>query len=54
MALLEQKATIICKVINSVLIFPGNVIDVSSGKWVSEMSGIGAGIDSLYEYLLKV
>lgn len=32
----------------------GNVINIVSGEWVSGMSGIGAGMDSLYEYLLKV
>ncbi|CAG0882674.1 unnamed protein product [Darwinula stevensoni] len=31
----------------------GNVVNVESGKWVGHMSGVGAGIDSFYEYLLK-
>ncbi|XP_071816543.1 ER degradation-enhancing alpha-mannosidase-like protein 1 [Apostichopus japonicus] len=31
----------------------GNVIDISSGKWVGTQSGLGAGSDSFYEYLLK-
>ncbi|XP_028414424.1 ER degradation-enhancing alpha-mannosidase-like protein 1 [Dendronephthya gigantea] len=31
----------------------GNIIDIVSGEWISGMSGIGAGMDSLYEYLLK-
>lgn len=31
----------------------GNVVDVDTGKWVGELSGIGAGLDSFYEYLLK-
>ncbi|XP_046840055.1 ER degradation-enhancing alpha-mannosidase-like protein 1 [Xenia sp. Carnegie-2017] len=31
----------------------GNVINVITGEWVSNMSGIGAGMDSIYEYLLK-
>lgn len=31
----------------------GNVINIHTGKWVSRMSGLGAGIDSFYEYLLK-
>ncbi|XP_076330874.1 ER degradation-enhancing alpha-mannosidase-like protein 1 [Tachypleus tridentatus] len=31
----------------------GNVIDVNTGEWVGKMSGVGAGIDSYYEYLLK-
>ena len=32
----------------------GNVMNVISGEWAESMSGIGAGIDSFYEYLLKV
>ncbi|XP_046407206.1 ER degradation-enhancing alpha-mannosidase-like protein 1 isoform X1 [Ischnura elegans] len=31
----------------------GNVIDVQSGKWTGRLSGLGAGLDSFYEYLLK-
>ncbi|XP_054280112.1 ER degradation-enhancing alpha-mannosidase-like protein 1 isoform X2 [Macrosteles quadrilineatus] len=31
----------------------GNVIDASSGQWVGRLSGLGAGLDSFYEYLLK-
>lgn len=31
----------------------GNVIDVQTGEWVGYMSGVGAGLDSFYEYLLK-
>lgn len=33
---------------------PGNVIDVKTGIWVGNMSGLGAGLDSFFEYLLKV
>ena len=32
----------------------GNHIDVLSGKWTSTDAGIGAGVDSYYEYLVKV
>lgn len=32
----------------------GNVIDVETGEWIGKMSGLGAGIDSFYEYLMKV
>lgn len=32
----------------------GNVIDVQTGEWIGRMSGVGAGLDSFYEYLLKV
>lgn len=31
----------------------GEIIDVQSGKWVSEQSHICAGVDSYYEYLYK-
>lgn len=31
----------------------GNVIDVQSGDWLGTMSGVGAGLDSFFEYLLK-
>eukprot|EP01136_Pigoraptor_vietnamica_P045920 Opistho-1_new@24500 len=31
----------------------GNVIDVVTGQWIRQDSGIGAGIDSYYEYCLK-
>ncbi|CAF1047156.1 unnamed protein product [Didymodactylos carnosus] len=31
----------------------GNVIDVETGEWLSQSSGLGAGIDSFFEYLLK-
>ncbi|KAI1294947.1 ER degradation-enhancing alpha-mannosidase-like protein 1 [Halotydeus destructor] len=31
----------------------GNVIDVETGEWVNRISGVGAGLDSFYEYLLK-
>ncbi|KAI6651772.1 ER degradation-enhancing alpha-mannosidase-like protein 1 [Oopsacas minuta] len=31
----------------------GNTIDVQSGLWTDQMTGLGAGIDSLYEYIFK-
>uniref|UniRef100_A0A0K8RA00 alpha-1,2-Mannosidase n=1 Tax=Ixodes ricinus TaxID=34613 RepID=A0A0K8RA00_IXORI len=31
----------------------GNIVDVNTGEWIGKMSGIGAGLDSFYEYLLK-
>ncbi|KAF8978196.1 alpha mannosidase-like protein [Entomortierella lignicola] len=31
----------------------GNTINITSGEWMSAMTGIGAGTDSFYEYLLK-
>lgn len=31
----------------------GNIIDATSGRWLGHLSGLGAGLDSFYEYLLK-
>ena len=31
----------------------GNHIDVMKGKWTAVEAGIGAGVDSYYEYLVK-
>lgn len=31
----------------------GTVLNVDSGDWVRRDSGVGAGIDSYYEYCLK-
>ena len=31
----------------------GNHINVQNGKWVATESGIGAGVDSYFEYLVK-
>ncbi|CAG0894992.1 unnamed protein product [Cyprideis torosa] len=31
----------------------GNVVNVDSGAWVGSVSGVGAGVDSFYEYMLK-
>lgn len=31
----------------------GNHLDVSSGLWIAHDSGIGGGIDSYFEYLVK-
>lgn len=31
----------------------GNTLDVDSGSWTSSYTGIGAGVDSFYEYALK-
>ena len=36
------------------LMVTGNVINIQTGKWEGHMSGLGAGIDSYYEYLFKV
>lgn len=29
------------------------MINADSGKWVGKQSGLGAGLDSYYEYLIK-
>ena len=39
---------------NSYFIAVGNVINVETAQWAGKMSGLGAGLDSFYEYLLKV
>ncbi|EEB06802.1 alpha mannosidase-like protein [Schizosaccharomyces japonicus yFS275] len=31
----------------------GNSIDISTGNWIYPVAGVGAGIDSMYEYALK-
>merc|ERR1711962_1206402 len=31
----------------------GNVLDVHTGEWMGKVSGLGAGVDSYYEILLK-
>ena len=31
----------------------GNHVDVQSSKWTAEDGGIGPGVDSYFEYLLK-
>lgn len=36
------------------LFYKGNVINIQTGQWKGQMSGLGAGLDSFYEYLLKV
>uniref|UniRef100_A0A915L8Q5 alpha-1,2-Mannosidase n=1 Tax=Romanomermis culicivorax TaxID=13658 RepID=A0A915L8Q5_ROMCU len=31
----------------------GNVVDIQTGEWVGVLSGLGAGLDSFFEYLFK-
>nr|XP_057929518.1 ER degradation-enhancing alpha-mannosidase-like protein 1 [Doryrhamphus excisus] len=31
----------------------GNIVNIQTGQWVGQQSGLGAGMDSFYEYLLK-
>lgn len=31
----------------------GAVLDVDNGRWIRRESGVGAGIDSYYEYCFK-
>jgi len=31
----------------------GNHVDVATGRWTAQDAGIGAGVDSYYEYLAK-
>ena len=32
----------------------GSVVDMKTGLWLDATAGIGAGLDSFYEYLFKV
>jgi ER degradation enhancer, mannosidase alpha-like 1 len=32
----------------------GNELNTRTGEWLGTMSGLGAGLDSFFEYLLKV
>jgi mannosidase alpha-like ER degradation enhancer 1 len=48
-----ESFKIICILISSSVSHEGNVIDVESGRWIGRLSGLGAGLDSFYEYLLK-
>ncbi len=44
----------LCKTSNNSLVhLPGNVVNIQTGQWVGKQSGLGAGMDSFYEYLLK-
>ncbi|KAL8558834.1 ER degradation-enhancing alpha-mannosidase-like protein 1 [Nucella lapillus] len=49
----EQAVRKIWKYRSNVTGLLGNVINVQTGEWVDKMSGLGAGIDSFYEYLIK-
>lgn len=31
----------------------GNHIDIATGRWTAQDAGVGAGVDSYYEYLVK-
>ena len=31
----------------------GNTLDIQTGIWTGQISGIGAGMDSFYEYIFK-
>lgn len=35
------------------IVSAGNVVNIQTGHWVGKQSGLGAGLDSFYEYLLK-
>jgi len=53
----EQKARVALDALwrhrNRASDLPGTVLDVSTGAWLRQESGVGAGVDSYYEYLLK-
>lgn len=55
---LKKRTRISCVAsIPSLLVLPslqvGNHIDVVTAKWVAQDAGIGAGVDSYFEYLVK-
>lgn len=39
--------------LNFLFVLVGNVVNIQTGHWVGKQSGLGAGSDSFYEYLLK-
>lgn len=39
---------------NNVTGLLGNELNIHTGEWLSVMSGLGAGLDSYFEYLIKV
>lgn len=39
--------------LNFLSVLKGNVVNIQTGHWVGKQSGLGAGSDSFYEYLLK-
>ena len=39
--------------LNFLSVLKGNVVNIQTGHWVGRQSGLGAGSDSFYEYLLK-
>lgn len=39
--------------LNFLFVPKGNVVNIQTGHWVGKQSGLGAGSDSFYEYLLK-
>lgn len=51
--LLHNKSKMLFIVLFFFCLQVGNHIDVQSGEWTSLDAGIGAGIDSYFEYLLK-
>jgi mannosidase alpha-like ER degradation enhancer 3 len=53
----EEKASIAMDVLwssrNRMSNLVGNVVNINTGDWVRRDSGVGAGIDSYYEYVAK-
>ncbi|XP_013062749.2 ER degradation-enhancing alpha-mannosidase-like protein 1 [Biomphalaria glabrata] len=52
-AVSRRAVTTLWKLRSNVTGLLGNVINIQTGEWVGAMSGLGAGIDSFFEYLLK-
>lgn len=49
----HKAVTMLWKYKSNVTGLLGNVINIQTGEWVGKLSGLGAGMDSFYEYLLK-
>ncbi|XP_061687339.1 ER degradation-enhancing alpha-mannosidase-like protein 1 [Syngnathoides biaculeatus] len=49
----RQAVRALWKLRNSQTGLLGNIVNIQTGHWVGKQSGLGAGMDSFYEYLLK-
>ncbi|XP_061543664.1 ER degradation-enhancing alpha-mannosidase-like protein 1 [Phycodurus eques] len=49
----RQAVRALWKLRNSETGLLGNIVNIQTGHWVGKQSGLGAGMDSFYEYLLK-
>ncbi|XP_019716702.1 ER degradation-enhancing alpha-mannosidase-like protein 1 [Hippocampus comes] len=52
-AMARQAVRALWKLRNNETGLLGNIVNIQTGHWVGKQSGLGAGMDSFYEYLLK-